>query len=238
MIALFRYFIFIVLLFLSLGIITPLALLRPMNNKNSFVFFKVFAFLCRYLCGVRLNIEGRDIVEKNRPSVVVGNHQHNFDVLTARAIFTQHTVVLGKYELGYIPIFGQIYTLCGNILVQRGKHKKAMESMASLEKKIIQKGLSVLIFPEGHRNSKKEMLPFKKGAFYTAINTQIPIIPFSVSQFVQYDVLNKLGLVDIYIRIHEPINTKGKTHRDIIDIMKKTRSVIEDGVKELNQKYD
>ena len=42
------------------------------------------------------------------------------------------------------------------------------------------------MFPEGTRNHKGGLLPFKKGAFHIAIQAQIPVIPVVVSSFSSF----------------------------------------------------
>jgi 1-acyl-sn-glycerol-3-phosphate acyltransferase len=187
--------------------------------------------------GIQVHVDGKDIIENNHPSVLIGNHQHNLDVLMVAGLYTNFVVVLGKFELGLIPFFGQIYVLCGNILVKRGNRKKAMQSMIKLEKIVLEKKLSVLVFPEGHRNANEKLLPFKKGAFYTAVRTQSPLIPFSVSQFVTYQDLNTFKKVNMYIKVHQPISTVGMTTKDIPKLVEKSKSIIEDGILEMNKNY-
>jgi len=237
MIAILRYIIFIFFLFFSLFVVTPFAILRPFSPKNNYTFFRVFAIFMKVFAGISIKTINKEILWKHRPSIVVGNHQHNLDVLVAHGFFTNFMVVLGKYELGFIPYFGQIYILFGNLLIKRGKRDKALKSMQDLENKIINKKLSVVIFPEGHRNPKRKLLPFKKGAYYTAIKTGVPIIPFSVSQFVSFNQMNKFGMMNVYVKIHEPIPTAGLTKKDIPELITKTRSVIESGIEELNKNY-
>ena len=186
------------------------------------------------IAGVKLSIEGEEILKMNHPSILVGNHQHNIDVLSIAKVFTKHTVVLGKSQIALIPFFGQIYVLCGNILIKRGSRKQVVKSMNELEKRVIEDRLSVLIFPEGHRNTGDTLLPFKKGAFHTAIKTQSPIIAFSVSQFVKKNELNKLGMANIRIKVHPPIQTIGLTNKDIPALMKNSKTLIEDGIRSLN----
>lgn len=233
-----RYALFASLIIVVMVLISPVFILRPFSPKNSHLFFICFDWVAKYILNIRVHIEGRDILLNTRPAVLIGNHQHNFDVITVTKLYSDFLVVLGKFELGLIPIFGQIYILGGNILVKRGNRKKAMASMDKLEKKIRDKRLNVLVFPEGHRNPGKEMLPFKKGAYYTAIKTQAPLIPFSVSQFVQqYPHPKGFERIDIYIKVHQPISVEGKTNKDIPALITQSRAIIENGIKEVNQKY-
>lgn len=221
-----------------MALITPICILRPFTPKNGNLFFKIFRFFMHYLNGIQVHVEGKDIIEKTHPSVLIGNHQHNIDVLMAAGLYTNFVVVLGKFELGLIPFFGQIYILCGNILVKRGNRKKAMQSMKKLEKIVLDKKLSVLVFPEGHRNSNSALLPFKKGAFYTAVRTQTPLIPFSVSNFMTYQNLNSFKKVNIYLKIHPPIETQGLTEKDINFLVSKSRLIIEEGITQMNKYYN
>lgn len=51
----------------------------------------------------------------------------------------------------------------------------------------------MFIFPEGTRNYTGRLLPFKKGAFYLAIQTQLPIVPVVISCYNSFlDHRNKI----------------------------------------------
>ena len=216
----------------------PWFVLRPMNPKNTKLFFHVLEKVAKVLLNIHVHIENPEKLRNDQAAVLVGNHQHNFDVITVCKLYQCLIVILAKYELGLIPIFGQFYVLGGNILVKRGNRKKAMVSMAKLEKKINSKGLKVLVFPEGHRNRGLDLKPFKKGAYYTAIKTGVPIIPFSVSQFVAHKwPIKGFERLDIYLKIHDQISVEGKTQKDIPELISASRAEIERGIKELNQKY-
>ncbi len=232
-----RYLLYVILLFVGLFCLIPFVIIRPLSSKNNTAFFKIFKWIMETSGLFKLHIEGEEILKDNFPCILAGNHQHNFDVLTVADLFKNNVAVLGKYELGFLPFFGQIYVLCGNILIKRGNRKKAMASMDLLVKKIKEKSLGILIFPEGTRNPAKELKPFKKGAFHTAVRSQIPIIPFSASQFVAYCDLNSLKRIHIYIKVHPPIPTVGLTNKDIPALMEETRIAIQSGIEEVNKNY-
>jgi 1-acyl-sn-glycerol-3-phosphate acyltransferase len=199
----------------------------------------VFAHrLANILMGLRLHTEGSEILRETRPSIVVSNHQHNYDILVGGHFFSKYMAVLGKSQLAFIPLFGQMFVLCGNILIKRGHKTKAKKTMQKVMEMVIKKKLTVLIFAEGTRNKNKELLPFKKGAFITAIDAQIPIIPCSVSQYyLNGDIKNKLTF-HIYTRIHEPIPTIGMTESDLPSLMMKTRDIIQAGIEARNKNYE
>ena len=75
------------------------------------------------------------------------------------------TVSLGKRSLVYIPLFGWLYWLSGNILIDRKNKSKARDTLGVAIKKIIERRISVWVFPEGTRSYSEGLLPFKTGAF-------------------------------------------------------------------------
>lgn len=238
MIYVLRNFAFGLVITLSLILVFPFCLVRPFSRRNN-RYFVLFAHKLAYLfMGLKLHTEGSEILKEHRPSILVSNHQHNYDILVGGQYFSKYMAVLGKSQLGFIPVFGQAFVLCGNILIKRGHKTKAIKTMRKIMTMVVKRKLTILIFAEGTRNQKEELLPFKKGAFVTAIDTQIPIIPCSVSQYyLQGDLKNKLSF-DIYTKIHEPISTIGMTEKDIPDLMNKTRMIIQAEIKMRNQNYN
>lgn len=214
----------------------PICLARWRSYKNTELFLNVYAFVAYPFMGFKIKLFNKHILDENKPAVIVGNHQHNFDIIVASQIFRNKVVSLGKKEIVYIPLFGQLFWLAGNILINRGNKDKAMKTMKDVENYLTNNELGMVIFPEGHRNKSKELLPFKKGAFYTAINCQIPIVPFVVSQYARNMQLGKLKAGKIYINILDPIPTKGLTTDDIPALMEKVRIILTEGIKDINQK--
>lgn len=228
------YFLFSILI---TSIITlPIFIIRWRRVENTGTFLKIYKTITMPVMGFDLQIFNRDILDNTKPAVVVGNHQHNMDIMVASEVFSHRIVSLGKREIAYIPFFGQIFWLSGNILIDRGNKEKAMKTMKEIEDYVHAKKVGIVIFPEGHRNQKEELLPFKKGAFYTAVNCQIPIVPFCVSQYARQMNLNKWNSGKIYIDILPPIPTEGLSEKDIPELMEKVRKVLENGIKEVNKK--
>ena len=62
----------------------------------------------------------------------------------------ENCVSLGKKSLKWIPFFGQLYWLSGNILIDRANRSKAAGTISKSAEKIKQKGLSVWMFPGGY----------------------------------------------------------------------------------------
>ncbi|KAJ3128247.1 hypothetical protein HK100_009278 [Physocladia obscura] len=100
-----------------------------------------------------------------------------------------------------------------------GNRGSAIETMSKVAKTIYEKKVGVFMFPEGTRSRQttNQMLPFKKGAFYLAIQGQIPVIPMVISSYHDlYNIKNRLfegGL--IRIKILPAIETTGMTLEDV-----------------------
>jgi 1-acyl-sn-glycerol-3-phosphate acyltransferase len=72
-------------------------------------------------------------------------------------------VTIGKKSLRWIPIFGQIYWLAGNVLINRGNAAEAKQTMLETTETLQKRDTSIWVFAQGTRNLGKGLLPFKNG---------------------------------------------------------------------------
>ncbi|MCC6290347.1 MAG: 1-acyl-sn-glycerol-3-phosphate acyltransferase [Chitinophagaceae bacterium] len=113
---------------------------------------------------------------KKQAYIFVTNHISYLDAAIIVKTFRQALRPLGKIEMTKIPVFGYIYKNA-IVTVNRDNASDRSESVKKL-KAVLQKGISILIFPEGTFNETGAPLKsFYDGAFRIAIETQTPIKP-------------------------------------------------------------
>ena len=112
-----------------------------------------------------------------RPCVYTGNHQSIMDVLLVGSVVPRKVRAVGKKEIAAIPLFGWFFRRAGNLVIDRGNSEDARRLLAEAVRRIREETLSVWFMPEGHRNTERELLPFKTGAFRLAGDAQTPIVP-------------------------------------------------------------
>lgn len=137
---------------------------------------RIWMTLFLNLIGCPIRITGKENFKKNENYVVVCNHNSLMDIPVTTPFLPQANKTIAKKSFSRVPVFGWIYTW-GSVLVDRKNvesRKKSYEEM----KKVLQKNLDMLIFPEGSRNQTAQPLrPFYDGAFRLAIDTHKEIIP-------------------------------------------------------------
>ncbi len=168
--------------------------------------------------GVKIEMIDQHHMEENRPCIFIMNHQSNYDILFGGAIRIRNLVSLGKVEVLWIPFFGLFYWLSGNILIKREKKAKAMKAMEKVTRTIVDNKISVLIMPEGTRSKGKGLGSFKRGAFRTAINAQVPIVILCASSWHQNINLKKWDSGTIKIKVLPPISTAGLNKEDTFEL--------------------
>jgi len=130
-----------------------------------------------YILGVKLDYRASAKVDSNQSYVFLANHQNNYDLCTVSRAAEPGVVTMGKTSLKWIPIFGQIYWLSGNIMIDRKNSGRARDTLTLTGKIMKEKNLSVWIFPEGTRSRGRGMQKFKTGAFRLAISERKQIVP-------------------------------------------------------------
>lgn len=220
-----RVVIFFVFMFFSTLIALIVSLLRPFDPMNTWFAAKIFGYGSFFILGLDLDITGEEFLNSSRPCIFISNHQSNFDIFPCTRIVPQRTVSMGKKSMKYIPLFGIMYWFAGNILIDRKNKKKALSTMNAASVALTNKKTSIWIFPEGTRNHGKGLLHFKRGAFYTAIDAQVPVVPVCLSSHKNLN-FNKFKSGTVKIRVLDPILTKGLGPDDARELSVKCRDLI------------
>lgn len=180
-----------------------LCLVRPFHKNNVHIIASWYGKVAGLL-GVKVVVERSPELDDIDTAVYIANHQNNYDIFLIPNVVPKNTVSLGKKSLKWIPFFGQLYWLSGNILIDRANRTKALNTISQTTEKIKQKGLSLWMFPEGTRSYGRGLLPFKPGAFHTAMNANVPIVPVCMNTTHKTIKLNRLNNGTIYIKILPP----------------------------------
>jgi 1-acyl-sn-glycerol-3-phosphate acyltransferase len=169
--------------------------------------------------------------DRSKQYVFVVNHISYMDIpIIIKALRKQHFRILGKYEMSKVPVFGFIYKNAV-VMVERNSARKRAKSVQQL-KSVIQKGISIVIFPEGTFNETHQPLKqFYDGAFRIAIETQTPVKPILFLD--NYDRLNYKSFLSltpgrsraIYL---DEINVEGLTIKDISLLKQSVHKVMEE----------
>src|ERR1700676_4764995 len=76
---------------------------------------RLFHFMGSKITGFRIELQGGEHLEAIKPCVYVENHQRGLDLITFGSMFPNSTVGVGKKEIKYIPFFGIVFVMSGNV---------------------------------------------------------------------------------------------------------------------------
>lgn len=197
----------------ALGLL--LCLLRPFNPDNSYRIARLYAKPGQRILGMKVSAEGLEHLQSPGPCVIIANHQSNLDLFVLSGLLPRRTVTIGKKSLRWIPVFGLMYWLAGNVLIDRANSRKAMGSLDGAVKALRERKVGIWIFPEGTRNGGRNLLPFKRGAFHMAVQAGVPIIPVCVSSYPGQLDFRRLRSGQARIRVLPAMPTEGLGVEDL-----------------------
>ena len=124
-------------------------------------------------------VECRSKLDSKKQYIFCPNHFSYLDI-AALGLNPINAVFVGKNDMEKIPLFGFMYRKL-HITVDRTKLKSRVNTLRE-SMKAIDEGKSLIIFPEGGIITKHppRMSSFKDGAFRTAIEKQIPVVPVTI----------------------------------------------------------
>ncbi|MBI3725868.1 1-acyl-sn-glycerol-3-phosphate acyltransferase [bacterium] len=154
-----------------------------------------------------LSVRGRERLRAAGACVLCSNHQSQVDILAISALHGQWRWV-SKREIFWIPFLGWAMKAIGCPSVTRGDRSSGQRMLEQC-RSWLDRGVSILIFPEGTRSEDGALGPFRPGAFKLAIETGRPVLPIVVDG--SKDALPKKSLdvfrrADVVVSVLEAID--------------------------------
>ncbi|MDP9055531.1 MAG: 1-acyl-sn-glycerol-3-phosphate acyltransferase [Acidobacteriota bacterium] len=220
----------VIILTIGMGLISWLCSLADRGGKAQHWLAREWARMLLAVSFVRSTTRGGDKLDANASYVVVANHASFMDIPALYSALPLELRFFAKKGLFSIPLLGWHLRRAGHLPVVRGDARASLKSMSEGAKLMRERGISVLLFPEGGR-SDAGLRPFKEGAAYIAIKAGVPVVPVGLVNLRSVLPMHSLLLrpAKIEINIGEPIETAGMTLRD----RARLNEILQDRVAEL-----
>ena len=187
------------------------------------------AFTGVRIAGVKVRTVGLDRLNPARTYIFMSNHVSNIDPPLLLPLIPRRTSVMAKKELFSYPILGKVMTLGALVPVDRGNRDAGISAVRAAAD-VIRQGINMTIFIEGKRSFDGKLLPFKKGPFYLAAETDVPVVPVSIAGTHAIMPKTRFAIKPgvVTVTFHDPIEPAEFGSRELL--MAKVRAAIDSGL--------
>ena len=186
---------------------------------------RLWARLILATTGVRVRVAGLDRLVPGRSYVFAANHQSIYDIPIVFAHVPFQLRIVAKHSLGRIPFLGWHLSRAGHLLVRRDNPGAGvLKRMARL----IGRGHSLIVFPEGTRSVDGTVGRFKGGLFLLAIDARLPVVPVAIhgSRFVMRKGRLWVCPGAVELVVHDAIATDGLSRDEARALAEQVRAIV------------
>jgi 1-acyl-sn-glycerol-3-phosphate acyltransferase len=198
-----------------MGSISLLISLLDSSGRGQHRVARAWSRMLLRISGVKVHVEGLEKIAPGGSYVFVANHRSYMDVPVILPHISVQFRFLANKNLFSVPFIGYHLKRAGHLPVNNADARESLRSMTEAARSIRQRGISVLVFPEGGR-THGELRPFKDGAAYIAIKAGVPAVPVYLEGV--RDVLPMGSMVlrggEVHLQIGDPIATVGLSLQD------------------------
>ena len=149
---------------------------------------------------VDLKVTGLENLPEEDGFMIYANHQGMFDVVAIAGTCKRPLGVVMKKELENVPLLKQIRYCTKSFLMDREDVRQSLEVIQNVTKEV-QAGRNYVIFPEGTRSRKGNvMVDFHGGSFRCAVKAKCPIVPIAFID--SFKVLDQKGCGPLTVQMH------------------------------------
>lgn len=168
----------------------------------------------RVICGVHHRLQGVQHLpapDALTPVILCPKHQSTWETFAFPTLMSHPLAYVFKKELLMVPFFGWAMGRLDMIHIDRSKRAEAWNKVAEQGRRLMDRGVWVIMFPEGTRTERGSQGVYKSGAARLAVATGAYLVPIAVTSarcWPRKSFLLRPGVVDI--SIGPPIASAGR----------------------------
>ena len=201
---------------------------------------RTFCRRIAFLSGVRVEIRRAPGFDPQRTSFFMSNHVNLFDPFILYCAIPQFVRGWELESHFKIPAYGWLMKRFGNVPVPDVRRPSDLKRMWRLTQDAIDGGTSLIIFPEAKRTRNGHVDVFEEGGFRVAQQLGIPIVPVSLVGSIKHHRTGHWMLwpATVTVYLHDTIDTKGMTKKDVAALRDRVREIISAPVDASLEKHD
>lgn len=133
-------------------------------------------YLLKLICGLDYRIEGQENIPDGN-CIVLSKHQSAWETIALRGLLPPEQAWVLKRELMWVPIFGWALYLLQPVAIDRSAGRKAVKQVIDKGCALLEKGRTVIIFPEGTRVAPGTRKRYGMGGALLAEKSGYPVLP-------------------------------------------------------------
>lgn len=173
----------------------------------------------RWICGIRYRLQGMEHLptDPKQGVVLLVKHQSTYETFLMPAVMPRALAYVFKKELLQIPFFGWSIGSLDMIHIDRKHGSRAFHKLVEQGKRLLAKGVWIIMFPEGTRIPRGEVGEYKTGATRLAIMSGVPVVPIAITSakcWPRKSFVKRPGVVDV--SVGPQIETTGRKHEELM----------------------
>ena len=192
-------------------------------HKKSVDVFNWCLLRCLNILGTKITFENKYAFEKNRPHIIVANHQSLYDISPIIWYLRKlHPKFVSKKELGKgIPSISYNLRHGGSILIDRKNPRQALPEMKKFAEYLNRTNNAAVIFPEGTRSRNGQPRRFSPNGLKMLFKLcpEAIIVPITINNSWKLQKYGNFPLnigVKLACKVQEPIFAKDANLDDLI----------------------
>jgi 1-acyl-sn-glycerol-3-phosphate acyltransferase len=213
---------------------TLIALAIFLNPRKHDWLQRSFCRRIAFFSGARVEVHRSPGFDPQRTSFFMVNHVNLFDPFMLYCAIPQYVRGWELESHFKIPIYGWLMKRFGNVPVPNVRRPADLKRMWRLTQEALDRGTSLIIFPEAKRTRDGQVDAFQDGGFRVAQQLGVPIVPVSLVGSYCHLQTGRWNLqpTTITVHLHDTIETAGLTKEDVPALRDRVHTIISEPVEQ------